>query len=60
MYYYALGCRPDAAIGELFVELSDTYPQLYVSLILGMAKFGNHGDAHDKYIEARNKNILCE
>ncbi|XP_067935653.1 small ribosomal subunit protein mS39-like isoform X2 [Watersipora subatra] len=50
--------KPDEIIDELFVELSDAHPQVYISLICGMCKFKGYKKAHELYTDAIEKGVL--
>jgi len=51
--------RHNSDIDDLYQELKDTYPQAYVSLILGMAKYQNMDGASAVYAEALKNKIKC-
>lgn len=50
--------RPNDSVMKLFEELSSTYPQMYISLILGMSKHSNPKGAFQVYQQAREQNLL--
>ena len=53
--------RPDDVVEELFLELSDTYPQAYISMICGMCKYNAFQEAHKMYTDAlEEQKLTCK